>query len=138
MATRQSWLRQTHGPCDDRQFEAVWQACETTCALYEGLRAAQRLPFEYRVVQELVCQELEHIEHLEQSVSALEETIRPPARVVPALVGFYAGVEIGQAAVVGTVWPPARDGAAARNAAVARGSVIAMAAGVGAVVARVV
>jgi transposase len=73
---RQFWLRQTHGPCDDRQFEAVWQACETTCALYEGLRAAQRLPFEYRVVQELVCQELEHIEHLEQSVSALEETIR--------------------------------------------------------------
>jgi transposase len=70
---RRFWQR--HGTVDDEQLEAVWTACTTTCELYQAQRAAGKLPFDYGVLQELVCQELERVEFLEEQAGRLATTI---------------------------------------------------------------
>lgn len=68
--------RHTKGAADAERAEAIWRACASACEQLDDLRAANMLPFEYVVLQSLVSQELERIEHLEQQASALETVIR--------------------------------------------------------------
>ncbi len=58
-----------------RRNEAVFAACETTCAMYEPMRRAGHLPFDYPELQALITQELEHIEFMENQVKAIEARI---------------------------------------------------------------
>jgi transposase len=69
------WRQQSSGRVSERQLEAVWAACETSCELYEALRAEGKLPFEYEALGQLVAQELEHIEFLERQVDWLDAMI---------------------------------------------------------------
>jgi len=69
---RRFWQRHSHGTLNEKQLEAVWAACVTTRDLYAGLRDGKRLPFEYRSLQLMVRQSLEHIEFLEGQVDELD------------------------------------------------------------------
>lgn len=68
--------RHAKGGFDTERVEAIWRACSNACDQLEALHAACALPFEYPVLQSMVCQELERIEHLEQQAEALESVIR--------------------------------------------------------------
>lgn len=69
------WRSQSTGRVRPAQIDAVWAACETTCALYAALRGGQQLPFEYASLQLLVRQALEHVEFLEEQVHELDAVI---------------------------------------------------------------
>jgi transposase len=58
-----------------RQVDAIWAACETTCALYQALRESGRLPFSYQAVQILVRQSVDHIAFLEGQIAELDRGI---------------------------------------------------------------
>jgi transposase len=72
---RRFWQRHSHGRYDEAQLEAVWAACVTTRDLYAALRDGKRLPFEYKSLQLLVRQSLEHIEFLEGQVDELDAIV---------------------------------------------------------------
>lgn len=72
---RRFWQRHSHGTLNEKQLEAVWAACVTTRDLYAGLRDGKRLPFEYRSLQLMVRQSLEHIEFLEGQVDELDAVV---------------------------------------------------------------
>jgi transposase len=70
------WERHSWGGRINRdKLDAVWDACNTTCDLYEALRAEAKLPFLYASLQELIRHELEQIEFLEGTIRSLEKTI---------------------------------------------------------------
>jgi transposase len=72
---RRFWHRHTRGLCREAQLEAVWQACVTTRDLYAALCDGKRLPFEYRSLQLLVRQSLEHIEFVEGQLDELDAVV---------------------------------------------------------------
>jgi transposase len=72
---RRFWQRHSHGALNEAQLAEVWSACETTRNLYAALRDGKRLPFEYRSLQLLVRQSLEHIEFLEGQVDELDAVV---------------------------------------------------------------
>ena len=69
------WRAHSSGRFNAAQVEAVWTACETTCALYAELRASGQLPFEYAAVQRLVCQSLEQVEFFEGQLAEFDAQI---------------------------------------------------------------
>lgn len=72
---RRFWQRHSHRVVNEAQLAAVWDACVTTRDLYAALRVGKRLPFEYRSLQLLVRQSLEHIEFLEGQVGELDAIV---------------------------------------------------------------
>lgn len=74
-ALRDFWRDLAPRRPDEKQVEAVWKACETTCAFYRALRESGRLPFSYRALQLLVRQSLDHVEFLETQVRELDHGI---------------------------------------------------------------
>jgi len=72
---RRFWQRHARGLSSEAQLEAVWQACVTTHDLYAALCEGKRLPFEYRSLQLLVRQSLEHIEFLEEQLDELDGVV---------------------------------------------------------------
>lgn len=72
---RTFWRRNADGGGTGSRADAVWKACGEAHDLYEGLRQADRLPFDYTAIQQLVRLELEHLEALSDQVSDLERTI---------------------------------------------------------------
>jgi transposase len=84
---RRFFRRHGHRGHSASQVEAVWQACVRAYELFAPLRTAGRLPFDYEVLQVMVCQELERIDHLAQQVDALDQVIaRAYAEVDPERV----------------------------------------------------
>jgi len=71
-----SWCRHSHGTPNAKRFEAVWEACTTTCELYDGMRADGALPFEYPVLQQMVTAELDRMQFLDGQIRGLEKLIR--------------------------------------------------------------
>ncbi len=71
---RRFWNRHAHGAVRAQLFEAVWRACVTSCELCDELHKAGVLPINYPLLQQLVSQELCHIEFLDTQVAKLEET----------------------------------------------------------------
>ena len=64
-----------HGPLKETQLDAVWRACEQSCALLEKLRDSGTLPFDYADLQVLVAQALDHIAFLEAQIGELDGRI---------------------------------------------------------------
>jgi transposase len=60
---------------DEKQIDAVWTACETTCALYQALRESGRLPFSYGSMQLMIRQSLDHVAFLESQIGELDRGI---------------------------------------------------------------
>jgi len=73
---RQFCQRHAHSHFNETQFEAIWHSCMTGCELYDELYAAGALPFDYALLQQLVCQELSRLEFCEQQRAMLEQSIR--------------------------------------------------------------
>jgi transposase len=69
------WSRESHGPTNARQRDAVWRSCEVTTELYAGLREEHDLPFDYPMLQRMVRMELDHMEVLQRQVSELDQEI---------------------------------------------------------------
>jgi transposase len=63
------------GALKEKQLEALWQACEQACALFDGLRASGSLPFEYAELQLLVEQALDHVAFLDAQIAKLDARI---------------------------------------------------------------
>src|SRR5215475_4052574 len=63
------------GALKDQQLEALWQACERACALFDALRISGKLPFDYAELQLLVDQALDHIAFLETQIAKLDARI---------------------------------------------------------------
>lgn len=63
------------GVLKEKQLEAVWQACEQACALFDALRASDSLPFDYVELQLLVDQSLDHIAFLDAQTAKLDARI---------------------------------------------------------------
>ena len=63
------------GALKEKQLEALWQACEQACALFDALRASGSLPFEYVELQLLVDQALDHVAFLDAQIAKLDARI---------------------------------------------------------------
>jgi transposase len=72
---RRFFARHARGLIDEQLLEQVWAACQGSCAMYAGLRAEQRLPFDSSELQQLVVAELDSIEFLEKQATDLEKKI---------------------------------------------------------------
>ena len=64
-----------HGPLKETQLEAVWSACEQSCALFEAMRESGKLPFHYADLQILISQALDHVAFLEAQIGELDGRI---------------------------------------------------------------
>ncbi len=73
---RQLCKRHAHRRFNEKQFDAIWRACMTSCELYDELHAAGALPFDYALLQQLVCQQLDRLEFCEMQQTVLEQSIR--------------------------------------------------------------
>jgi transposase len=65
----------SHGALKQSRLEALWQACESACGLFEALRSSGKLPFDYAELQVLVDQALDHISFLETQIDKLDARI---------------------------------------------------------------
>jgi transposase len=74
-ALRRFVEKHARGRLKDQQLEALWQACERTCALFDALRISGKLPFDYVELQLLVDQALDHIAFLETQIAKLDTRI---------------------------------------------------------------
>lgn len=99
-----------HGPLKDTQLEAVWHACEQSCALFAEMHDSGKLPFDYADLQILVSQALDHIAFLETQIGELDGRIAEvykqldPARILEREVpGFGATIAAAVEAFAGDV-----------------------------------
>ncbi len=104
------WQRHVRGGFDEKRFERVFHACETTCEMYKALLTEGKLPFDYAVFQDLMTGELERIEFLEKQVAKLDKTIAPlyreldPERTLEREVPGVAGtIAAAIEAIVGDI-----------------------------------
>ena len=74
-ALRQFLDEHGRGAVNEKQLEALWQACERAGALFEALRTSGRLPFDYAELQLLVDQALDHTAFLEAQIAKLDARI---------------------------------------------------------------
>jgi transposase len=72
---RRFWQRKMYGRFNERQFEAVWRACQLSCELYEELRRADALPFDYALLQQLIARELERLAFVDEQTKQLDKMI---------------------------------------------------------------
>jgi len=74
-ALRRFVEKHARGALKETQLEALWQACERACALFDALRISGKLPFDYAELQLLVDQALDHISFLETQIAQLDARI---------------------------------------------------------------
>ena len=97
------------GPLKESQLEAVWCACEQSCALLQALRDGGKLPFDYADLQLLVAQALDHIVFIEAQIGELDGRIAEvyrkldPTRLLEQVPGFGATIASTVEAFAGDV-----------------------------------
>jgi transposase len=72
---RQFWRRHSKGKANPDLAVRVFEACSTTAELYQDLRRAGGLPFDYEQIQQELLAELEWMERAEQEARELEKPI---------------------------------------------------------------
>jgi transposase len=109
-ALRRFVEKHARGRLKDQQLEALWQACERACALFDALRISGKLPFDYAELQLLVDQALDHIAFLETQIAKLDTRIAAtyrqldPTRLLEREVpGFGATIASAVEAFAGDV-----------------------------------
>ena len=108
-ALRTFLQKYSRGPLKESQLEAVWHACEQSCALLQGLRDGQTLPFDYVDLQVLVAQALDHIAFIDAQIGELDGRIAEvyrrldPTRLLEQVPGFGATIAAAVEAFAGDV-----------------------------------
>jgi transposase len=75
-ALRRFVEKHRRGALKEAQLEALWQACERACALFDALRTSGKLPFDYAELQLLVEQSLDHVAFLDGQLAKLDARIK--------------------------------------------------------------
>jgi hypothetical protein len=70
-----------------KHIDRVWRSLEETTRLYRGLAETGQLPFDYKLLQQLIDSELDRIDSLEAQVDSFDEQI----------ASLYAKSDPGQA-----------------------------------------
>lgn len=74
-ALRRFVEKNRRGPLKEAQLDALWQACQRACAMFEALRTSGKLPFDYAELQLLVDQALDHVAFLDAQIAKLDARI---------------------------------------------------------------